>query len=242
MPPKGSLPPLPPHRQLFQVGDTRHLTVKVISEHEQWVVISKPSGLLSVPGTRSSTPDAVSERIKQMYPHAQGGLVVHRLDLSTSGLMIFALTKTALSAFHKLFVNKQVSKKYSAVLSTSSALDQSLALQKEGKISLPLRLDPFQRPLQIYDPLHGKACMTHWQYEGTHPLGSHLTLSPITGRTHQLRVHCAHPLGLNAPLVGDRLYHRSSQSQRLHLHAFSLSFIDPLTGDRFSFEDPAPFL
>ena len=109
-------------------------------------------------------------------------------------------------------------------------------------IHLPLRLDPFQRPLQIHDPLHGKPCSTHWTYQDHHPSGSIFTLSPITGRTHQLRVHCAHPLGLNSPIFGDRLYHRTSQNQRLHLHASSLSFIDPLSKKRFSFEDPAPFL
>jgi tRNA pseudouridine32 synthase/23S rRNA pseudouridine746 synthase len=242
MPPKGSLPPLPPHRLQFQVNDVRHIPLTIIHESPEWVIISKPSGLLSVPGTRSNIDDSASQRIQTLYPQAQGGLVVHRLDLSTSGLMIFALTPNALAAFHQLFVKKEVSKHYTAVVSTSPQHAQILADQKEGMIHLPLRLDPFQRPLQIHDSLHGKPCSTQWSYQDQHPLGSLLTLSPITGRTHQLRVHCAHPLGLNSAIVGDRLYHRTSQNQRLHLHASALSFVDPLSQQRFSFEDPAPFL
>ena len=117
-----------------------------------------------------------------------------------------------------------------------------------GKITLPLRLDPFQRPLQIYDPIHGRACETHWERIGEHARGVLVRLTPVTGRTHQLRLHAAHPLGLNAPIVGDPHYSCEATADgsppgavRLHLHASALSFEDPTTGKRIEIEDKATF-
>ena len=241
MPPKGPLPPLPARRGRFKPVDLRGVPLEVICEEEEWVVIHKPAGLLSVPGVESWAQDAASVRVRELFPRARGGLVAHRLDMATSGLMVFALSERALSRLNEAFARKQVQKRYLAVLSTSGGL------APEGEVSLPMRLDPHQRPLQLIDFVHGRPSLTRWRVEGTHPLGTLISLWPITGRTHQLRLHAAHPLGLNAPIVGDSIYHREADlgaeghilvggAPRLLLHATSLSFDDPCTGRRRAFE------
>lgn len=239
---KGPLPPLTARRLSFQLPDRRNIPLKWIAEGEGWVVISKPEGLLSVPGKDPEHQDCALNRVKARYPEATGGMVVHRLDLPTSGLMVFALDGDTLAHLNSQFAKREVSKSYTALLS-------ALPLVRSSDINLPLRLDPFQRPTQIYDPVHGKPCHTRWRLlEDTHPRGPKVELIPITGRTHQLRVHAAHPLGLNAPILGDPHYSRDSRADggdphglRLHLHASALSFTDPKTGLLREFIDEPEF-
>jgi tRNA pseudouridine32 synthase / 23S rRNA pseudouridine746 synthase len=240
MSPRGPLPPLSARARLFRAPDMRDTPIEVIHEAQEWVVISKPSGLLSVPGVSEGADDAVSVRIQRLFPHASGGLVVHRLDMSTSGLMVFALTPEALVKLNRSFARREVKKRYTALLKG--------VLSGTGTLSLPLRLDPFQRPLQLVDPLHGKESLTRWATIDQVGECTLVDLYPITGRTHQLRIHAAHPLGLNAPIVGDPLYARETlaggghvQDQRLHLHATALSFADPTSGAEVSFTQEAPF-
>lgn len=242
MPPKGKLPPLSQRRLGFQLPNLRHIAVKKVAEGDGWVLISKPSGLLSVPGKDPEHDDCALARVQAMYPNATGGMVVHRLDLPTSGLLLFALTPDRLIELNQQFAHRQVDKSYTAILERSPSVNHE-------DIFLPLRLDPFQRPLQMYDPLHGKPCHTRWcLLDPDHALGVKVKLIPITGRTHQLRVHTAHPLGLNAPIVGDPHYSSDAQADgsaprgmRLHLHASFLSFTDPVSGHRVSYQDEAPF-
>ena len=238
----GALPPLSSRREQFRVPDMSHVPIQWISSGKSWVVISKPSELLSVPGKSSDASDCALARVAERYPEVnKSGGVVHRLDLPTSGLMVFALTSTGLSELNAQFAKREVSKRYTAVLTRSPSGDK-------GEVHLPLRLDPFQRPLQIHDPVHGRYCHTRWQKVGTHPKGVVVHLEPVTGRTHQLRLHAAHPLGLNAPIVGDPHYSCDARADggrprgvRLHLHASKLVFTDPDTGERVELEDPAPF-
>ena len=249
MSPKGPLPPLPPQRARFKPLELRDVPLEGIFEAPEWVVVIKPAGLLSVPGVEPWADDAASVRVKARFPHATGGLVAHRLDMATSGLMVFALSERALATLHQDFVHKRIEKRYMAVLSRDPRLSQA-----EGEpVTLPLRLDPHQRPLQLVDWVHGKPSQTRWRYEGPHPLGHLVSLWPVTGRTHQLRLHAAHPLGLNAPMVGDSIYHRDADlcaegrvsvggAERLLLHATTLTLSDPITGERLSFEAPPPFL
>ena len=237
---RAPLPPLTKRRQRFKLPDRSAIPLKWIDEGDGWVVISKPSGLLSVPGKDPAHNDCALNRVKARYPQATGGMVAHRLDLPTSGLMVFALNEETLSRLNQQFANRTVKKSYTAVLST-----QPLTSLKD--IKLPLRLDPFQRPAQLYDPIHGKPCHTQWRLlDESHPRGAKVELIPITGRTHQLRVHAAHPLGLNAPIVGDPHYSKEARADgadplglRLHLHASMLSFQDPSTGiDQHFYETP----
>ena len=245
---RGALPPLSSRRLSFKLPNTSDLKIKWIAEGQGWVVLSKPAGLLSVPGSsrhgaaaEDRGGDSVETRVRARYSEAEGGLVVHRLDLPTSGLMVFALTSQTLAHLNQQFAQRTTAKRYTAVLDRAPRAAQ-------GDVRLPLRLDPFQRPLQIVDPVHGRPAHTRWEVIGTHPLGVLVDLEPVTGRTHQLRLHAAHPLGMNAPIVGDPHYSRDATADgtsphglRLHLHASALSFDDPQTGERLSFVDPAPF-
>ena len=240
--PRGSLPKLTERRLSFRLPDKRDVPLKWVTETERWVVVSKPSGLLSVPGKDPNHHDSALNRVKARYPSSTGGMVVHRLDLPTSGLMVFALDEETLAELNDQFARRTVMKRYTAVLS-------NIPLHRSADIRLPLRLDPFQRPSQIYDPIHGKPCHTQWRLlDPRHAMGAKVELTPITGRTHQLRVHAAHPLGLNAPIVGDPHYSRDARADggephglRLHLHASQLCFTDPETGQRFEFNDEPDF-
>lgn len=241
---RGPLPPLSARRLSFKLPPSESLEVRWIAEGDGWVVVSKPSGLLSVPGSLPGAEDSVESRVRARYPHVTSGVVVHRLDLPTSGLMVFALRPEVLASLNKQFATRQTGKRYVAVLEREPLAGG----ERSGDVKLPLRLDPFQRPLQIHDPVHGRACHTAWERMGEHPRGVIVHMTPITGRTHQLRIHAAHPLGLNAPIVGDPHYSRDATADgsppggvRLHLHAAHLAFDDPTSGERLSFDDPAPF-
>ena len=236
---KTPLLPASPRRQLFKDVTLPQLEINIVATTEHWVIVEKPAGILSVPGRHQGISLSVAEQIALHFPQAQGNLVVHRLDLSTSGLMIFALHTQSLKALQALFAKRLVKKRYTALVSKQIHKPQ-------GEIYLPLRLDPYQRPLQVYDPVHGKACHTSWQRVKIEGGYSRVLLYPHTGRTHQLRVHMAHPLGLHAAIVGDPLYHVNApvagiQQERLCLHASFLQFQDPITDITHQFESLAPF-
>lgn len=204
--------------------------LEILFEDDALVVVNKPSGLLSVPG--KTITDSAYTRLQQRYPDVEGPFVIHRLDMATSGLLVFALTKRANKSLQKQFISRSVQKRYVALLSGS--VDQ-----ESGQINLPMRGDPVDRPRQLVCYEHGKPAETYWEKISTIDGCSKLYLYPKTGRTHQLRVHCAHHLGLNLPMVGDGLY--GEKADRLHLHAERLEFNHPYTNERLTFSAPADF-
>lgn len=206
--------------------------LSIVFEDAWLIVVDKPSGLLSVPGKDTSVTDSVLARLRARHPRAEGPLLVHRLDLDTSGLLVAALDSRTHAALQRQFLHRGVQKRYVAWL-------EGAVRGEEGTIDFPMRVDLDDRPRQIHDPVHGKPAVTRWRVLERRGERTRVALFPLTGRTHQLRVHAAHPLGLGAPIVGDRLY--GHPDDRLMLHAESLSFLHPETGQRVSFERPAPF-
>ncbi|WP_249347348.1 RluA family pseudouridine synthase [Corallococcus exiguus] len=206
--------------------------LSIVFEDAWLVVIDKPCGLLSVPGRDAALLDSVLTRLRARYPNATGPLLAHRLDLDTSGLLVAALDSRTHASLQRQFLHRDVAKRYVALIDGPVHGDA-------GTITLPLRVDLDDRPRQIVDPIHGKPAVTDW--EVLHRAVSHTRVAfhPRTGRTHQLRVHAAHPQGLGAPIMGDPLYGHAGL--RLHLHAETLSFVHPATGQRVSFTRAAPF-
>ncbi len=204
--------------------------IDIVYEDEAMVVINKPSGLLSVPG--KNIEDSVYSRMRQQYPTALSPLIVHRLDMSTSGLMVIALTKAAHKSLQQQFINRTVQKRYTALLAGVLTLD-------EGIIDLPLRVDLDDRPRQLVCYDYGKRAQTRWSVISRLEQQTKVYFYPITGRTHQLRVHAAHAKGLNIPIVGDDLY--GCVAERLHLHAESLSISHPETQQNMCFQVDATF-
>ena len=201
---------------------TKHLP-SIIHKTATFLVVYKPAGLLSVPGL--SDAPSVESILKQQYPEVY---MVHRLDMDTSGLLVVALTPDAYHHLQRQFLARTVQKRYVAVLEHD--------VEGSGTIDLPLRPDPLDRPRQVADAEHGKSALTSYQSLGH----QRVQLIPHTGRTHQLRVHCAHEQGLHNPIKGDPLYGRE-KADRLYLHAEQLSFDDPETGERLTFHYPSPF-
>lgn len=206
----------------------------IIFQDEEIVVVNKDAGMLSVPGRGPEKQDCVVKRLKEYLPNCIEQPSVHRLDMDTSGLMVLALNSQSHRHLSIQFQEKQVTKKYCALL--EGELSSS-----SGKIELPFRLDPNNRPYQIYDPEHGKSSLTYWHTIGREGDFTRVEFRPVTGRTHQLRVHSSHPLGLNAPIVGDRLYGQRKTTDRMLLHATYLSFSHPGNGNLLEFESPAQF-
>lgn len=208
----------------------RGTELEIMYEDEWLSVVNKPAGMLSVPG--KSDIDSVYGRVRRMYPEATGPMVVHRLDMATSGLILIAKTKEVHQNLQAQFKNRTVCKRYVAWL-------DGIVEKKEGHIELPLRPDPEDRPRQVVDAVHGKPAVT--DYTVLHYDSGRTFISFIlkTGRTHQLRVHSAHPLGLNAPIVGDELYGR--KADRLYLHAEYLGFIHPVSGVYMEIEKESGF-
>ena len=207
--------------------------VEMLYEDREIAVIHKPEGLLSVPGKDTAQP-SVYALMRSKYPEATGPLIVHRLDMSTSGVMMIAKTEFAYRRLQKAFLNHQIQKKYVAIISGKD-------IPEKGIISLPLMPDYLDRPRQIVDHKQGKEAVT--EYEVLEPVDdSHLRIAlyPKTGRTHQLRVHCAHHEGLNAPILGDPLY-GNEKASRLHLHAEEITFEHPLTGKKITITRKADF-
>ena len=207
----------------------------IIYNDKGLAVVSKPAGMLSVPG-KDDLPN-VRDAIKSAIPSAKGPLIVHRLDMDTSGLMLVALTEEKYHELQDLFLHRRIHKVYHALL------EREMAVGEEGDICLPLRPDIEDRPRQMVDKVHGKPAQTHYKVLDNRDGHALLELSPVTGRTHQLRVHCAHPLGLGNPIVGDRLYGKPAGRLMLHACAITIeapqhplggiSFTDEFTPDTF---------
>lgn len=208
--------------------------IEIIAEFPGFVVLVKPSGMLSVPGRGPEKFDSAASRFRERYPDAIAQPAVHRLDMATSGLMVFARTKEVHRALSIQFQNREVNKTYIALI-------EGIIEDEGGIIELPFRLDVDNRPYQIYDEEWGKMGTTHWKrvtIEGDH---TRVEFKPITGRTHQLRLHASHEKGLGFPIVGDLLYGNGTDTNQLKLHAQYLSFNHPETGERLEFFSEVPF-
>ena len=209
-------------------------SLPIIHVDDDLVVVVKPSGLLSVPGKGPENQDCVTARIKKIFPDAPDHPEVHRLDMDTSGLMVLALTRDAHRELSRQFHDRETSKKYTALL--DGELNET-----DGVIKLPFRLDINNRPKQIYDPIHGKLGITRWKVLGVEDGKTRVEMIPITGRTHQLRVHAASEHGLAVPILGDRLYGTGTAPGQLKLHSHFLSFTHPSTGRKMQFTSAPGF-
>ncbi len=199
--------------------------LETVFEDDHLLVINKPAEFMSVPG--KSVTDSVQERLKAKYLNSTGPMIVHRLDMSTSGLMIVTKSKEVHKRLQEQFKTRKVKKRYIALL-------DGIVLDDEGYINLPLRVDLDNRPYQIVCEEHGKSARTKYEVISRSEGKTRIYFYPITGRTHQLRVHASHHLGLNAPIVGDDLY--GLRGERLCLHAEAIWFVHPVSGDEVSFE------
>ena len=218
---------------------------EILFEDEWLLVVNKPAGLLSVPG-RSDEPSAES------LLHAKA---VHRLDQDTSGLLVLAKTPEVYKTLQAYFQRRDILKRYEAVCKgeglpvTGYGLQEGVKeLKSEGEISLPLLPNPYDRPRQMVSLEHGKPAITRYHIREHRPDGTlFVDFYPLTGRTHQLRVHAAHPDGLNAPIVGDRLYnspmtnYQLQITNRLLLHAAEIRFVHPVTQKEMHFCIPSHF-
>lgn len=198
---------------------------------DQWLlVLHKPEGVLSVPG--KSEEQSIYSLLRARYPEATGPLVVHRLDMATSGLLLAAKTQEVHRHLQAQFENRSIKKRYTALL-------DGILPEEEGVIDLPICPDYLDRPRQMVNEELGKTAITRYQVMDRRNGQTRIAFFPLTGRTHQLRVHAAHPLGLNCPIVGDELYGR--KAERLYLHAEYLEFIHPVSGQRMVIEKKAEF-
>ena len=204
----------------------------MVAASARYVVVDKPAGLLSVPGKGPGKRRCAASIIAGLFPAASGPLVVHRLDMETSGLMVLGLDPEAQRALSAAFEARVVRKAYTALVAGDIAGDS-------GTISLPIRADIENRPVQIVDPVRGRESVTHWRMLARETDRTRVLFTPVTGRTHQIRVHAAS--GLGRPIVGDSLYGDGSPAPRLMLHACELGFPDPSTGGLVEFSSPAPF-
>lgn len=199
-----------------------------------FVVVNKPSGMLSVPGKGPEKKDSVVTRVKLMFmdviPHPE----VHRLDMDTSGLMVVSRTAEAHRHLSIQFQDRMTKKRYEALLEGVPEIDG-------GVIELPFRLDVDNRPLQVYDEIHGKMGRTIWRKVAIEGGYTRVSFEPITGRTHQLRLHAAHEKGIGIPIVGDPFYGNGTGPGMMKLHACELSFMHPVSGEMLEFISPAPF-
>ncbi|MBT8037696.1 MAG: RluA family pseudouridine synthase [Verrucomicrobiae bacterium] len=199
-----------------------------------FVVVNKMSGMLSVPGRGPDRVDSVVDRVKRMFPGCIEHPAPHRLDMDTSGLMVVALTAEAHRHLSIQFQDRLTKKRYVALL--EGVLDG-----KMGTIELPFRLDVENRPLQIYDEVHGKMGTTHWEKVAVEGSDTRVSFVPVTGRTHQLRLHASHEKGLGIPIVGDPFYGNGTGPGLMKLHACELSFAHPVTGEPMAFESAPDF-
>lgn len=204
--------------------------LEIVYEDDVMVVVNKPVEFLSVPG--KFITDSVYTRIQARYPTATGPLIVHRLDMSTSGLLVLTLTPETNKQVQKQFIERTVEKRYTALLEGNISNDG-------GFITLPLRGDLEDRPRQMVCHTEGRSAETSYQVIERKNNRTKVHLYPKTGRTHQLRVHCSHQAGLNTPIVGDDIY--GFKADRLHLHAGYLKFRHPVTGSEMEFEVEAEF-
>lgn len=211
--------------------------IQILHSTDRYVVISKPAGLLSVPGKGPEKADCAAARVRAAFPHSSGPLVVHRLDMDTSGLLVFGLDPDAQRELSAQFESRTVTKHYIALVQGTVHADH-------GTIDLPLRADIDHRPIQIVDHVHGRASLTHYQVLAREIDRTRIRFDPVTGRTHQLRVHAATPAnlgGLGHPIIGDVLYGTGRDGEQLCLHAAALSFLEPASQRRVEFAISPPF-
>jgi tRNA pseudouridine32 synthase/23S rRNA pseudouridine746 synthase len=204
--------------------------IEIVFEDDYLAVIHKPAEFLSVPG--KNIQDSVYERVKKRYPEATGPLIVHRLDMSTSGLLLIAKSEEIYIQLQSQFIKRTIKKRYVALL-------DGIVKQPEGIITLPLRVDLDNRPNQLVCYEYGKHAETHFKVIEIRNKKTRIHFFPITGRTHQLRVHASHSLGLNAPIVGDDLY--GTKADRLHLHAEEITFTHPVSKEKMTILKEAEF-
>ncbi len=204
--------------------------LEIVFEDDELIIIYKPNDFLSVPGIHIQ--DSVYSRIKQQIKGVSGPIIVHRLDMATSGLLVLAKNKNAHKIIQSQFINKTVKKRYTALL-------DGIITENKGIINLPLRVDLDDRPRQLVCYEHGKPAETKWEVIERKNGKTKVHFYPISGRTHQLRMHASHSLGLNTPIIGDDLY--GKKSDRLYLHSDTLEFAHPITKEKMKFHKKADF-
>jgi len=214
----------------FQENPAEGKDIEIVYEDEVLAIINKPAEFLSVPGKIIS--DSVYERVKKLYPNATGPLIVHRLDMSTSGLMLIAKNEETYVKLQSQFIKRTIKKRYVALL-------DGVLEANEGFIDLPLRVDLDDRPRQLVCYEHGKQAQTKWEVIEIKDDKTRVYFYPITGRTHQLRVHSSHEMGLKTPIFGDDLYGKKENG--LHLHAEQITFLHPISKEEISIQKNAPF-
>lgn len=208
-----------------------HPYLQILYQDQDLLVLNKPSGLLSVPGKDPAHRDSLQWRAQRVFP---GASVVHRLDMATSGIMLMALNAASHRHLSRQFETRQTQKRYQARV-------WGIPSQAAGQVDLPLICDWPNRPRQRVDSERGKPALTHWRVLAHNDQESLLELTPVTGRSHQLRVHM---LSLGHPILGDRLYAHAQalgMAPRLQLHACYLGICHPSSGAWMDFHSPAPF-
>lgn len=208
--------------------------MEIVHREAAFVVVDKPSGMLSVPGRGPDMQECVVSLVKTLIPDCIEQPAAHRLDMDTSGLMVLGLTAESQRNLTLQFQERQVGKTYIALL-------EGIVTGEYGEINLAFRLDPDNRPHQIHDPVQGKMGTTRWRKLSVANGCTHVEFTPLTGRTHQLRLHASHELGLGCPIVGDRLYGTGTAPGQLKLHASVLAFDHPDSGERLCFTSPPDF-
>ena len=204
--------------------------LNIVYEDQWLLIINKPAGMLSVPGKERQT--SIYDLAREAYPEAEGPMIVHRLDMATSGLLIIAKDKKTHQHLQAQFKNRSIRKKYIALL-------DGIVPEDEGTIELSLCPNPLDRPRQMVDTQYGKPAITYYQVLERTDKYTRIALYPHTGRTHQLRVHAAHPSGLHCPIIGDELY--GKKDKRLYLHAESIEFTHPVNGQSICITEKADF-
>ncbi len=205
-------------------------TLNIIYEDEYLMAINKPEKILSVEG--KEVKNSIEHLVKKNYPNLSGPLIVHRLDMSTSGVLLIAKSKQIHKHLQQQFVQKKIYKKYVALL-------DGILKKDRGLIDLPLRVDIDDRPRQTICYRYGKKALTKWEKISIENNVTRVNFYPISGRTHQLRVHSAHKSGLNIPIIGDQLY--GKRNKRLYLHAEEIMFIHPISKEKIKIIAPVPF-
>ena len=208
--------------------------IEIVYSDGAILLVNKPGGLLSVPGRGPDKQDCLVTRLQKQFPELPEQPAVHRLDMHTSGLMLLAMNEATHRNLSKQFQYRLVIKRYIAVV-------QGQVQGESGTIELAFRLDTENRPYQVYDPVNGKMGTTLWKKLSAHPLGTRIEFTPLTGRTHQLRLHASHPKGLGVPIVGDYLYGNGQDGEPMLLHASYLSFRHPVTGNSCEYRSEPPF-
>ncbi|NJP11913.1 MAG: RluA family pseudouridine synthase [Leptolyngbyaceae cyanobacterium RU_5_1] len=214
-------------------GAGGNLTLPILYEDEWLIAVNKPAGLLSVPGHRDRQ-DSVLNRLRHLLPDGITLASVHRLDQETSGILLLARNRQAHRHLNQQFQQRQVDKVYETVLA-------GLVTTETGVIELPLWADPGDRPYQKVDWQRGKPSETQFQVMVREGDSTRLKFMPVTGRTHQIRVHAADRRGLGVPILGDRLYGSQTTTSRLHLHARELRFQHPQSGQTLHLQTETPF-